>query len=66
MTDKEIMFYVDLTFEEMFSLIELFISIKSDNIDETHELSTVFQFANDRLIMYMRALRDKLNEPKIL
>ena len=63
MSDKEIMFYINLTFEEIYFLTELLISIKSDNIDELHELSTVFQFTIDRLIMYTRALRDKLNEP---
>ena len=58
MTEKEIMFYIDLTFEELYSIM----FAENNNIDE---LLISFQFTVDRLIMCMMALRDKLNESEI-
>jgi hypothetical protein len=60
---RDINVYIDITFDEIFNLINLFIEIESDNIEELQELALAFEYSMDRLEMNMRALRDKLNEP---
>ena len=62
MTDKEIIVYIDITFDEVFDLINLFTGVESDNIEELQELALAFEYTIDRLEMYIRALRDKLND----
>ena len=62
MTDKEIIVYIDITFDEVFNLINLFTGVESDNIEELQELALAFEYTIDRLEMYIRALRDKLND----
>ena len=62
MTDKEIIVYIDITFDEVFNLINLFTGVESDNIEELQELGLAFEYTIDRLEMYIRALRDKLND----
>lgn len=63
---KEILFYVIIAFDEIDILIETITNVKSENLDELHELGICFQYTIDRLEMNIRALRDKLNEPEIL
>lgn len=63
---RDINVYIDITFDEIFNLINLFIEIESDNIEELQELALAFEYSMDRLEMNIRALRDKLNEPEIL
>ena len=62
MTNKEIIVYIDITFDEVFGLINLFTGVESDNIEELQELALAFEYTIDRLEMYIRALRDKLND----
>ena len=62
MTNKEIIVYIDITFDEVFDLINLFTGVESDNIEELQELALAFEYTIDRLEMYIRALRDKLND----
>lgn len=59
---RDINVYIDITFDEIFNLINLFIGVESDNIEELEELALAFEYSMDRLEMNMRALRDKLNE----
>ena len=59
---RDINIYIDITFDEIFNLINLFIGVESDNIEELEELALAFEYSMDRLEMNMRALRDKLNE----
>lgn len=63
---RDINVYIDITFDEIFNLINIFIEIESDNIEELQELALAFEYSIDRLEMNMRALRDKLNESEIL
>ena len=62
MNNKEIIVYIDITFDEVFGLINLFTGVESDNIEELQELALAFEYTIDRLEMYIRALRDKLND----
>lgn len=62
MTNKDIIVYIDITFDEVFDLINLFTRVESDNIEELQELALAFEYTIDRLEMYIRALRDKLND----
>lgn len=62
MINKEIIVYIDITFDEVFDLINLFTGVESDNIEELQELALAFEYTIDRLEMYIRALRDKLND----
>lgn len=57
---RDINVYIDITFDEIFNLINLFIGVESDNIEELEELALAFEYSMDRLEMNMRALRDKL------
>ena len=57
---RDINVYIDITFDEIFNLINLFIGVESDNIEELQELALAFEYSMDRLEMNMRALRDKL------
>ena len=57
---RDINVYIDITFDEIFNLIDLFIGVESDNIEELQELALAFEYSMDRLEMNMRALRDKL------
>lgn len=63
---RDINVYIDITFDEIFNLIDLFTGVESDNIEELQELALAFEYSMDRLEMNMRALRDKLNESEIL
>lgn len=57
---RDINVYIDITFDEILNLIDLFIGIESDNIEELEELALAFEYSMDRLEMNIRALRDKL------
>lgn len=59
---RDINIYIDITFDEIFNLIDLFTGVESDNIEELEELALAFEYSMDRLEMNIRALRDKLNE----
>jgi hypothetical protein len=62
MKTKDIIVYIDITFDELYNLINTFTGVQSDNIDELEELALAFEYTLDRFEMYIRALRDKLNE----
>jgi hypothetical protein len=63
---KNIIVMVDVTYDELYTLIDEFRCVENENIEYMEDLILSFECAIDRLEMYIRALRDKLNESKIL
>ena len=67
MTTKEIIIYIDSIFEESDEIINNYI-ISLENSDYEVNYETIWasylavEYAMDRLEMYTRALRDKLND----
>jgi hypothetical protein len=59
MKTKDIIVMIDVTYDELYTLIDEFRCVENENMED---LILSFECALDRLEMYIRALRDKLNE----